>query len=295
MRIFLTGSASHLAAALLPQLCAHAEISAVIGIDLKPTHYAHEKLSAHIADMRTPEIATLMRGCDALIHLAWQVLRGRMPDATMADHNLRGTQNVFEAARAARLMRLIHLSSVAVYGQGVALQESAPLNPLPRFLYAEHKATIEQWLTDNMPQALVLRPHIILGPHCQPLLKSLLRLPIYLRLPEPQARLQCIHEEDVARAIVSGLFGNARGAINLAAPGSYSVKEAILARHPYALPIPFKLARHMLTGLNRLSGVGGEPAWLEGARQTLTVDCSRARAELHWQAQYDVSSALRSI
>ena len=41
MKVFVTDSSSHFAAALLPQLCASAEIERVTGIDLDPRHFAH--------------------------------------------------------------------------------------------------------------------------------------------------------------------------------------------------------------------------------------------------------------
>ena len=181
MRIFVTGSASHLAFACLPKLCADPRIERVVGADLAPAIFTHAKFTHHVLDIRNPDIGTRMSGCDALVHLAWVVLRGKMRAATMHDINVRGTQRVFEAARAAGITRLIHLSSASVYGGGEWLTEAAPLNPLRGFLYAQHKAEAENYLARTFPEALRLRPHIILGPHCQPLLKQLSRQPCYPR------------------------------------------------------------------------------------------------------------------
>ena len=295
MRIFLTGSASHLAQALLPKLCAHAEITSIIGIDLQASCFAHPEFTHHIADIRSPEIVHLMQGCDALVHLAFVVLRGKMDVATMRDINVYGTQNIFAAARKAGLARLVHLSSAAVYGSGAHLTESAPMRPLPGFLYGQHKAEVESWLAQKYPQALRLRPHIILGPHCQPLLVKLLRQPCYIVLPEPQPRMQCVHEDDMADAIIASLFSPASGPINLAAPGNYSFKEAIAQRHPHPLPMAFGAAKWALNITWRLTGFGGEPAWLDGIRHTLTLDCSLAKQTLAWQPKFDANAALASV
>jgi len=282
VKVLLTGSAAHLARAVLPKLCAHAGIDAVVGVDLKPAVFSHPKFAHHVADIRGPELAQLMRGCDALIHLAFVVLRDRMSAAEMADINVRGTRQVFEAALAAKVGRLVHLSSAAVYGHGEKLAEHAPMQPLPGFLYGRHKAEVETWLARELRQAAVLRPHIILGPHCQPLLQSILRQPFYVALPEPQPRLQCVHEDDVADAIIATLFRPASGPFNLAAPGDYSVRDVIRARHRFALPVPFFVARGLLRAAWRLTGFGGEPAWIDGIRHTLTLDCARAQRELGW-------------
>ncbi len=295
MRIFITGSSSHLAQALLPKLCAHPDIRAIIGIDLQTNRFAHPKFAQHIADIRSPEITTLMQGCDALVHLAFVVLRGKIKTKTMLDINVQGTQNIFATASKAGLARLIHLSSAAVYGDGAALTEAAPMRPLPGFLYGQHKAQIETWLAQQYPQALRLRPHIILGPHCQPLLVTLLRQPCYVALPEPQPRMQCVHEDDIADAIIASLFSPASGPINLAAPGDYSFKAAIAQRHPHPFPVPFSAAKLALNIAWRLSGFGGEPAWLDGIRHTLTLDCSLAKQALAWQPKFDAQATLASV
>jgi len=282
MRVFLTGSASHLAQVLLPKLCAWNEVESVVGIDLRPAIFSHPKFTHHAADIRGPEAEGLMRGCDALVHLAFVVLRGRMPEAEMRDINVRGTRHVFETAAAQGLRRLVHLSSAAVYGHGEALAETAPMRPLPGFFYGAHKAAIEAWMERALPQAVRLRPHIILGTHCQPLLRAILRQPFYVALPEPQPRLQCVHEDDVAEAILASLFSEASGPFNLAAPGDYSVREAIQARHRFAMPLPFAVAKGALRAAWRINGFGGEPAWLDGIRRSLTLDCERARTNLGW-------------
>ena len=294
MRIFLSGAASHLAQALRPKLCAQPEIAAVVGIDLQMTKFAHPKFTHHIADIRSPEIARLMHGCDALVHLAFVVLRGKMTAAAMHDINVQGTRKLFSSAREAGMARLVHLSSAAVYGSGENLSEAATLSPLPGFLYGQHKAQVEDWMAAEFPVAVRLRPHLILGPHCQPLLLKLLRQPCYVAMPEPQPRLQCVHEDDVADAIIASLFQPVSGAINLAAPGSFSFKQAISQSHAMSLPIPFGAAKMALHLAWRRTGFGGEPAWLDGIRHSLTLDCSRATRALGWQPKFDTNATLAS-
>ena len=295
MRIFVTGSASHLAQAWLPKLCADPRIERVIGIDLAPAIFTHAKFTHQRVDIRSPDISALMSACDALVHLAWVVLRGKMAATTMHEINVRGTQKVFEAARAAGIPRLIHLSSAAVYGSGEYLNETAPLNPLPNFLYAQHKTQVEICLARDYPQALCLRPHIILGPQCQPLLKQLLHLPCYPRLPDPQPRLQCVHEDDVVAALTAALFSSVNGPMNLAAPGEYSIKQAISARHVHPLALPFSLVKTAFEVAWRVTGYGGEPAWLHGMRHTLTLDCFRAQHALDWRPRHDAGTTLASV
>lgn len=295
MRILITGSASHLALAWLPKLCADPRIERVIGVDVAPATFTHPKFMHHKIDIRSPGIGALMSGCDALVHLAWVVLRGKMNAAAMRDVNVRGAQLVFEAARAAGIPRLIHLSSAAVYGAGENLSEAAPLQPLPGFLYALHKAEVESWLAREFPEALRLRPHIILGPHCQALLKQLLHQPCYPRLPDPQPRLQCVHEDDVADALSAGLFNSVSGPVNLAAADTFSFKQIIAARYRHPFPLPFGMVKTALELVWRLIGYGGEPAWIDGMRHTLMLDCTRAQSELNWRPKFTADAALAAV
>lgn len=297
MKILVTGSSGHLAQALLPKLCAHPDIQQVIGVDIAPPRFSHDKFEHRQIDVRNPMLDTLLTGCDALIHLAFVVLRGKMDEPTMHDINVTATQRLFDAAARANIKRLIHLSSAAVYGSGENLREDAPLKPLPGFLYAAHKTELENWFAQHHPEAVRLRPHIILGPHCLKLFHQLLALPLYVRLPDPQPRLQCVHEDDVAEAIVLALFSDAPGAFNLAAPDTFSFKEVLRQHVRVALPLPLWFAKAFLNIAWHITGWGGEPAWLGGMQGSLTLDCRRAHETFGWKTatSCEVTSRWSSI
>ncbi len=294
MKVFVTGSSSHLARALLPQLCAMREIERVTGIDLAQPHFRHPKFVARNADIRDPRLGQLLRGHDALVHLAFVVLRGRMSPEQMFEVNITGSMRVFRAARADGVARLIHVSSAAVYGSGIDLAEDAPLRPLAGFLYGEHKALLETMLAAEFPDCVRLRPHAILGPHAQPLLKSLLRQPFYPRLPQPQPLLQCVHEDDVAGAIILCLRRTATGPFNLAVEGSLTCRELIMSHHKSPLPLPLAAARAGLRLAWKFRGWGDDPTWIDGLAHSLTLDCRRARVELGWQRRYDLPATLKT-
>jgi len=220
------------------------------------------------------------------------VLRGRMSEAEMFDINVTGSHKVFHAARRAGVKRLVHLSSAAVYGGGVHLGEEAPFTPLPHFLYARHKAHLERLLEIEFPECVRLRAHVILGRNAQPLLQHLLSLPCYLSLPEPQPRLQCVHEDDVARAVLLALERDVRGPFNLAVEDSFSYRDLIRGRHRFAIPLPPAAARAGLALAWRFRGWGGEPAWIEGLTRTLLLNCRRAAVELGWKSRHDAAATL---
>lgn len=286
MRIVVSGAAGRLAAALLPKLCANSEVARVIGIDRVPALFRHAKFSPIIADIRDAPSRAALRGAGALVHLAFVLQRGRLPLQQMRANNVEGSKAFLAAAAAADLPRIVHVSTAAVYGRGDNLNEDAPLTPWLRFQYACQKAELETWIARELPRAIVLRPTIILGPNAQPLLRQLIAAPFYVRLPDPQPRLQCVHEDDVADAIVAALAAPVRGAFNLAAPQTFALRELVRWRHPHALGLPLAVARVALAAAWRTTGWGGEPGWLDGIGASLTLDCRRAAAALDWRPHY---------
>ncbi len=294
MKVVVTGAAGRLAQAMLPALCRHPRVREVRGIDLRVVPFTHPKFRGLQADFRAPDLDRWLTGADALVHLAFVVLRGRTPLGTMGAINVEGTLALFERARALGVPKRIFLSSAAVYGAGENLSEVAPFAPLPGFAYACHKAEVERALQACDPQALRLRPHAIVGPRCQPLLKTLLAQPFYVRLPDPQPRLQCVHEEDVAQAVVASLGSSAQGPLNLAGEGSFAFRDVVCERYPHAIPLSLAAARRLVGWGWRGIGLFGEPGWVEGLARPLTLDCARARATLGWRPRYDCWEALRA-
>jgi UDP-glucose 4-epimerase len=292
VKVLLTGSSSCLARALLPRLCAGGDITEVTGVDLRPAHFAHPKFRALVMDFRDPQTTALLPEHDALVHLAYVVLRGRMCEPAMRAINIAGSLTLLQAARAAGVQRLIHLSSAAVYGSGANLGEGAPYAPLPGFCYGRHKAELERLLEQAVPECARLRPHVILGRHAQPPLRQILRLPFFLSLADPQPELQCVHEDDVTDAILGTLARGARGAFNLAAADTFNLRDVMCRRHALSLPLPPAAARAGLVLAHAVFGWGGEPGWLAGLQQTLTLDCSRAARELDWRPAHSSAQAL---
>lgn len=292
MKVFVTGSSSHFAAALLPRLCARPEVERVTGIDLAPPRFEHPRFGATLADIRDPRLDNLIAGHDALIHLAGVVVAGRMAEREMFDINVNGAHKVFHAARRAGVRKLIYLSSAAVYGSGVHLSEAAPLRPLAQLPFAQHHAHLEQLLAIEFPECVRLRPQFILGPNARPGLRRLFSLPCYVSRREPQPLLQCIHEDDAARAVLLALEREARGPFNLAVEDNFHLREIARRSRRLAMPVPAFVARAGLRLARGYLGWDGDPAWLEALTRTLLVNCRRAAVELGWRSTHNAASVL---
>ena len=295
MKIFLSGSSSHLALPLLSLLCADPEVEFVTGLDIKAPRFFHKKFHPNVENIDSSRLHQLMLGHDAFIHLAFVVLRGRMSEAQMRATNVNATLRAFSIAREAGIHKLINLSSAAVYGHGLELSEDALFNPIDGFLYAQQKVEVERALKRLAPEIIQFRPHIILGPHAQALLKQILRVPLYVDLPDPQPQLQAINEVDVAHAIHLALYTDCQGAFNLAPDDSMSFRDMVAHRHRFRLSLSENVANRIVNGLWEISGWGGEPAWIRGASKSLTCSNARAKQVLNWQPRYTTAEVIKSF
>jgi nucleoside-diphosphate-sugar epimerase len=109
-----------------------------------------------------------MEGCEVAFHSAAYV----KPGGTRADFfeaNVRGTENVLEAARAAGVKRLIHVSTEAVLVDGsplINVDETRPLPEKPIGHYPSTKNAAERLvLSVNSPEftTIAVRPRFIWG------------------------------------------------------------------------------------------------------------------------------------
>jgi dihydroflavonol-4-reductase len=86
-------------------------------------------------DVFRPDLAAMMRGCDAVFHLAAAYSLWHRDRETVLRANVAGTRSVLSAARAAGVPRTVHTSSVAAIGvrpDGAQADEAyqSPLNDL---------------------------------------------------------------------------------------------------------------------------------------------------------------------
>ena len=122
-----------------------------------------------------------------------------------------GTQGVLDAASGAGVRRMVHLSSIAVYGAATGrLDEAAPLMPAGRgTTYAEWKVLAEQACAGSGVEVVRLRPTIIYGPGSTLWVETVAR-----RIqgghwgtfgPAGAGTCNPVHVDDVARAAAAAL------------------------------------------------------------------------------------------
>lgn len=295
MRVLAIGASTPFAEALVPALCADERIEAVTGIGAPRKSAGHRKLRCVEYALDDSSMGRLLGEHEALVHLASVALPRRMSSSQMFDVNVRSTHKLFHAARDAGMRRLVYMSSATVYGAAVHADEQAPLKPCPGFLYAQHQAQLERQLAIELPECVRLRPQPIVGPRAPPALKWVLRQPFYPKLPEPQPLIQCVHEDDVARAVLSCLHSDVRGPYNLAIEDSFSFRDAIQARHVLRAAVSPAAVKAAIRTVGRLQRWTTDPGVLEPLFHTLIVNCRRAAVDLGWRNSYTAMEAIKSM
>ncbi|MGB1585454.1 MAG: NAD-dependent epimerase/dehydratase family protein [Thermoplasmatota archaeon] len=233
-------------------------------------------------------------GFDQVVHAAAFVGFGlsKQKAALMHRTNVDGTRNVLDAAVAAGIERVLHVSSVAAIGRtGGIPRDAAWIDRRPQEFHSayersKYEAHIQAHRRDDVDVVSVL-PSIVLG-HGESssglLVKAYLerRLPAVPRHP---GRLAFVHVEDVAAGAVaalergSGAYVLSEDSMDL--PTLFSRLETATGV-PAPREIPFwllRLAAPFVPALNR--------DFMRNLALDTAYDSSRARDELGWRPNMD--------
>jgi nucleoside-diphosphate-sugar epimerase/putative sterol carrier protein len=288
VRVAVTGGSGQLGTLLLRRLADDRRVKEIVALDLRPPLIVSGKLRDVRADVRDPGIGEHLRGCEALIHLAFLVAK-RGARSLQDDVNVRGSANVFRAALASGVRRILHASSVAAYGVVPGLPrpvtEETPRVRQPDFWYGCAKHDVEadlDALERDHPELSVtrFRPAILIGRRMEHRLGSALRHGLLPRT----GPLPVVWDEDVADAFLLALRTEAKGAFNLAAdeplPSAELAKEGglRLLRLPRG---PLRALERAAEALHLLAPA--DPGWLAASGLALVYSSEKAKRELGWK------------
>jgi UDP-glucose 4-epimerase len=173
-------------------------------------------------------VESVMRGADAVVHLAAVCLNKSISDPTESiDVNLLGTQNVYDAAARASVQRIVYASSASVYGNPTTLPMRETDKPAPITPYCTAKLAGEHLLSFYAQRSklswLALRFFNVYGPgqptdayYTSVVLTFLRRL----AKGEPpvidgkgEQSMDFVHVSDVARAVGLAIDSAASGEV----------------------------------------------------------------------------------
>jgi len=156
MKALVTGGAGFIGSHLVERLLREGHEVRVVDdfstgkeANLEPLRGAGKAVEVIRADIRNGwEMRTLAVGCEVIFHEAAIVSVPYSVENPQETHdvNLQGTLNVLEAARQAKVRRLVFASSAAVYGDAPGLPKHEGMLPTPISPYGLEKLTSEHYL-----------------------------------------------------------------------------------------------------------------------------------------------------
>lgn len=321
LTVAITGPTGEMGRAVVDALERSREVGRILGMARRPfdPHARGWKKVTYrrgdVLDRRA--VGDLVEEADVVVHLAFMIMGGAKESRRV---NLTGSRNVFDAAAATGVKRLVYASSVAAYGfhreNPQPLTEEVPARGTAAHYYSAQKAEVEEVLKDTLhgsaTDAYVFRPCIVAGPDAPLLIDSLPYTQISGRLPGPVLSLldgvpilrpvlpdpgvpfQLVHHDDVATAMRAGVLGRGEpGIYNLAGPGELSVKVLAEELGWYSIPVPELAVGALAETISRLGFLPAQAQWIAAFREPVIMSTAKARRELRWRPQHDALHTLR--
>ncbi len=311
MRILITGASGNLGTALLRRLGGEHEVVAV-SRRRPPAVAPYSAASWESIDLAgssaVEALTAAMRGCDAVVHLAWAIQPSRDRER-LRRVNQGGAAAVLEAMRGADVAHLVCVSSVGAYSPGAGrwVGESWPTGGMPAPSYSVDKAAVERLLDAAQSERTItrVRPAVVLHEAAASEVMryfigrlapvSLLR-PSMLRLaPWPsELGVQFVHADDVAEALALFLRERPGGAFNLAAEPVIDRDSLRAEFGGVGPPMPPAVVHAGMALAWRLRLQPTEAPWFDMAMALPWMRTDRAR-ELGWTPRHRATDALRSF
>lgn len=311
-RALVTGATGLVGSHIVERL--HADGWAVRALVRDPQHAAWlAPLGAELVAGDVLEADGLVRAaaaCEAIFHCAAAILPERSEWESYRATNLDGTANAIAAARTAGA-RLLHVSSVAVYGgasryRSTPTDETVELPPLPETaFYARSKRESEAMVLEaharNEIWACAVRPDVIYGKRDRqfvPRVAKALSRGFFPVLGGGRSTLAIVHAGNVADGAVRAVVTETAGgkAYNLANDYDVTVRDFVrlaaqgLGRRVRLVPVPMVLAKAVFKAVTVLIGVARRGAALSQAGGAVAFisrnnpfSSDRARRELGWR------------
>lgn len=308
-RVGVTGASGLLGRLALPKLLGSEAVERVLALDVSEPGAAHDKLrfaAVDLARASAPQDMTAALedcGIDCLLHLAF--FSKPVRDAAFA-HEVEavGTGKVLAACAAAGVPALVMASSTFVYGASPThpnfLAEDQPLVPHPQSRFVADRIEAEQqvraWRASHAAlRSVVLRFAPIVGPNVDTPVTRYLSRPVAPTALGHDPLVQCVHEEDVAEALLLAVLSDESGDFNVCGRGVLPLSTALHLCGARPLPLPLPLATASLKALNGLGVTAVPPRLVDYLRYLWVADGRKAERELHFRPRYSTREALLSF
>jgi UDP-glucose 4-epimerase len=313
VRVVVIGASGNVGTSLLQALADEPLVESVVGVARRKPRLEFAKTEWVSADIATSDLVAVVRGADAVVHLAWLIQPSRNRDLLWRV-NVDGSTRVFRAVADAGVPALVYASSIGTYSPGPKdhqVDESWRRDGIRTNEYARQKAEVERRLDrfeHEHPGVRVvrLRPALIFKRESAteqrrlfagPLLPgSLLRPGLVPFLPEiPGLVFQAVHSYDVGHAYRLAVVRDVRGAFNIAADPPLDLPTIARLLRARTFRISPGAVRALAAAAWRLRLTPLPASWLDMGLAVPLLDSSRAREELAWQPERSAVDAIADL
>ncbi len=326
MRVFVTGGTGLVGTHVIAALRARGDaVRALARSEPAATALASrgaEPVRGDLDDHAALDAAMGRGAADAVVHAAAVVLSGG-DWAGWHAINVAGTEAVASAA-ARHGVRVVHLSSVAVYGRATTYDGGRasvtedfgldrPASPRDFYVRSKREAELALWRVAGATglKAVALRPCVIYGEgdrHFSPRVARALARGLAPLIGPGDNRLSAVYAGNVAAAVLAALdHADVTGPFNVTNDGTLTQREFLerfargLGVPPRWMPVPVAVARGAARAWDAISialpararpmPLAQAVAWLAGENPYVSA---RAERELGWRPPYDARTAVET-
>ncbi|CAM5239190.1 NAD-dependent epimerase/dehydratase family protein [Streptomyces microflavus] len=317
-RVVVTGATGNVGTSVVRALAGDPGIGSVLGLARRRPSLEIAGVEWDTVDLSRDDseerLTGLLRGADAVVHLAWRFQPTHDPVITWRS-NVLGSQRVFRAVERSEVPALVHASSVGAYSPGPkdepGVNEEWPTHGWPDAAYCREKAYLERVLDTfelRHPQIRVvrMRPGFLFQETAAPEQRrifagrhvpgSLLRPDLLPFVPDLEGlRFQVLHTDDAAEAYRLAVLNDVRGPFNLAADPVVDARKLADLLDARVVRIPRALVRTALAGAWRAHAVPASPHLFDAVLRLPVLDSTRAHEVLGWQPTRTADQALNAF
>src|SRR2546423_4027149 len=303
-RVLVTGVSNPLGAEVARRLAP--QVPRLFGCDVADPISALEEMDFVHADTRLSVIGKLVRrlDIDTVVHLAVMV-DSPHDERSIHETNVIGTMNLLVgcAAPSSPVRKLVVKSSQAIYGAGPndpsffsedMTNSDRIASGVTRDLLEMEQLVSEFALRNESCDVTVLRLGYRVSEDTS--LARYLSLPIVPTFAGFDPRLQLLHEDDAAEAVVRSVIGARSGVFNVAGDGVILLSQAIgiMGGRPAPVLPPYGRWLSRL-GLKALAGVEMPAHLADILSFGVVMDCTRLVSELGWRPAYSTRQTMDAL
>ncbi len=253
-----------------------------------------------------------LNGIDKVFHLAAIGRPMNIPKQMYFDVNFQGTKNLLEACKENKVKKIIHISTISVFGfsrDRTALNENSP--KLPVSDYGESKKMGEEFAIEfcrkNKINLVIVRPPMVFGPRDTQFLKlfRLINTGFFPLLKKGKAKIEFCYVKNLVNGILlADKHGKNLEAYNISDGKIYTIKEVFseIARQenkklfPISIPVWLvKISGLFLASLFSLFGKkapfnSGTAEWMS---KDNSLDITKAEKELGYKRVIPLEESIR--